>query len=305
MSAAWVAGAIRAHGIARRRVGRAGARSLAACGDLEAALTGLANGPYGRYVHAGQTVAQAQRGVAATLLWHGRVLAGWVPPGGAQELRALAGWFEIANIDGLLDTFSGVAAAPPFRLGSLATAWPRLDGSRTRAELRQRLAATPWGDPGGEDDRSISMALRLRWAGRVRAGAPGARRWASGAVALLLAREVAAGRGVDAAPSLLMRAVGADVQSAATIDDLAARLPADARSALGSARTLDELVAAEAAWWARLESDAEAVSRTASLDAPQVVATVALLAVDAWRVRAALALAARGGSPLEAYDALV
>jgi hypothetical protein len=35
-----------------------------------------------------------------------------------------------------------------------------------------------------------------------------------------------------------------------------------------------------------------------------VLGAVALLAADARRVRAALELAARGGAPLEAYDAL-
>ncbi len=35
-----------------------------------------------------------------------------------------------------------------------------------------------------------------------------------------------------------------------------------------------------------------------------LVGVAALMAADAWRVRAALELAARGGSPLEVFDAV-
>jgi hypothetical protein len=74
---------------------------------------------------------------------------------------------------------------------------------------------------------------------------------------------------------------------------------------VATARTLEELSQAEAAWWDRLEADAESAASLASLGPAAVVSTVALLAVDARRVRAALTLAARGGTPLEAFDAVV
>ena len=45
-------------------------------------------------------------------------------------LRTLAGWFEIANTDELLDGLTGGATGPMFQLGALATAWPRLQVAR-------------------------------------------------------------------------------------------------------------------------------------------------------------------------------
>ncbi len=286
-------------------MGPAGARSLAASHDLGAALAVLAGGPYGKYVQPGQTVIQAQRAVAATLLWHCRVLAGWLPREGAQAVRVLAGWFEIANVDGLLEGFAGGAAGPsPYQLGSLATAWPRLAAARDRGDLRRRLAATPWGDPGGEDDRSISVAMRLHWAARVRTSVPGAHEWAAGAAALMLGRELAQGHVLDVQPSLVSRAVGRELTSATSLDQLAAQLPTCARWSVLTARTLDDLVVAETAWWARLESEANASSHSASSPPAQITAALAMLSADAWRVRAALALAARGGAPLGAFDAL-
>ena len=45
--------------------------------------------------------------------------------------------------------------------------------------------------------------------------------------------------------------------------------------------------------------------RTPSFSPTPVTGAVAVLAVDAWRVRAALGAAARGGSALEVFDALV
>jgi hypothetical protein len=305
MSASWVAGAVRARAIARRRLGLAACRSLAGCAGLDDALRRLAAGPYGRDVHLGQTLVEAQRGVTAALLWEGRVLAGWLPRDGAQMMRVLAGWFEIENLDGLLDAFAGGEAATPYRLGSLATAWPRLARSRGPGELRQVLATTAWGDPGGDDDRRISLSVRLRWAARVRGGVPGARRWACGAAALLLGRELASGHRIDLPPVLLTRAVDADVSAVASVDELVSRLPSQARWAVTSARTLEELADAESAWWARVESDAESTLASARLDASGVVAVVILMAVDARRVRAALTMAAQGGTPLEEFDAVV
>src|SRR5689334_25150384 len=102
MPAGWVAGSVRARALARRRLGRAGDRALATTGSLGASIVTLAASPYGRDVRAGSSLADAQRAVGATLLWHLRVLAGWQPAEGSQAVRALAGWFEIANVDDLL-----------------------------------------------------------------------------------------------------------------------------------------------------------------------------------------------------------
>ena len=89
------------------------------------------------------------RGLAATALWNLRVLAGWQPTRGVAALRLLAGWFEIANVDEHLQALRGRPADPPFQLGTLATAWPRLAATGSTEELRAVLAASPATTAGG------------------------------------------------------------------------------------------------------------------------------------------------------------
>ncbi len=79
MSGGWVAGSVRARALARRRLGADAARELAACGSLAEALQALAATPYGRESQPGLTLAEAQHGIAAAILWDLRVLAGWLP----------------------------------------------------------------------------------------------------------------------------------------------------------------------------------------------------------------------------------
>src|SRR5450759_574036 len=134
MSAAWVAGSVRARAMTRRRLGRAAVRSLAASPSLEEALSSLAHTPYGHDVRTDQTLAGAQHAVVETFLWNVRVLAGWVPREGVTILRILLGSLEITNVHDHLLRLSGrglEATEPPapYRLGGLSTAWPRL--SRT------------------------------------------------------------------------------------------------------------------------------------------------------------------------------
>ena len=304
MSAGWVAGCVRAKALAQRRLGAGAARSLAASPSLEAALAALAETPYGHEVRAGQSLAQAQRAVAATLLWHLRVLAGWLPRDGADMLRLLAGWFEIAMVDELLHAMAGGQAEEPFRLGALATAWPRLARARSAQELRWTLAASPWGDPGEATPRALGLGMRLEWLARVAAELERAAPWTAGAAALLVAGErFAAGRELPAlarARSLL----GPQALEATSLAELVACLPARARWVLEDVAEPDELWRGEARWWSRVERDGFALLAGASLGPAPVLGAVAVLAADAWRVRAALELAARGGRPLEVFDAL-
>jgi hypothetical protein len=51
-----------------------------------------------------------------------------------------------------------------------------------------------------------------------------------------------------------------------------------------------------------VEGDAFRLLRRAGAGRPVVCGAVALLAVDAWRVAAALELAARGGRPMRVFD---
>ncbi|TYB40150.1 hypothetical protein [Actinomadura chibensis] len=306
MSAGWVAGRVRARGLARRRLGPGRARSLAGCGSLHDALASLAATPYGHGVAEGQDLASAQHAVAETLLWHLRVLAGWLPRGGAAALRAVAGWFELANVDGLLQRLDGRPAEEPYVLGALGTAWPRLRDARDIAELRERLAASSWGDPGETDPWAIRLFLRLSWAARVHGLGGRATAWASGAAAVLVAGErFGAGRELSpAASERAARLLGRSAVGASALGAMTARLDRDARWPLAGVDDPAELWRAEARCWRRLDRDGELLLRGSEFGAGPVLGAAGVLAVDAWRVRAALEVAARGGGPIGAYDAV-
>ncbi len=317
MTAGWVAGSVRARALTRRRLGRAGCRELAGLPSLDAAVTRLASTSYGHDVRAGQSLAVAEHAVGETLLWHLRVLAGWLPPGGAGMLRVLAAGFEIANTDEHLRQLSGregtaYGVVTPYRLGTLSTAWPRLASTTSMSEVRAVLRASPWGDPGDSSERAVRQAMRLSWAGRVAATAPTARTWASAAAVLLVARALPATS--QRLPADLARAatslLGRDAMAARTLDELAGSLPRSLRWVLadqavgGAGGDPDELWRAEGHWWRRVEADGFALVRSAGLGPDVQVGVAAVLAADAWRVRAALELAVRGGTSVAVFDAV-
>ncbi|WP_405087816.1 hypothetical protein [Microbispora sp. NBC_01389] len=298
MTAAWVSGSTRARALLSRGLGPRRARSLAACGSCAEAVAVLARSSYGHDVRPGQSLADAQWAVLATLLWHVRVLAGWLPREGGQMMRLIARWFEIANVDELMCRLSGRPAEPEFVLGSLATTWPRLRRCRSLTEIRTTLAASPWGDPGGAARREIQLGMRLSWAERLAATLPpAARDWVAGATALLVARERHAERrelpawAGDRSRALL----GPDALAAASVADMTPRLPSSARWALLEVDDPSGLWTAERRWWRRVEDDGRALLAGSAFSAGPVLGAVAVLAADARRVRAALELAARGG----------
>lgn len=296
MSSGWVAGTVRARAMARRRIGLEGTRRLARASSLEAALAALATTPYGHDVRPDHTLEQAQRAVAATLLWDLRVLAGWLPNDGANRLRVLAGWFELANVDELRLAMAGRSADPPFDLGSLGTSWNRLRSARSPAELRQLLAGSRWGDPGAETLAAVGLGMRMVWAERVAAMVPPAVSWATGAAALLVARELVVGRRLpDGAAASVRRLLGAPVLDAVSLPDLVPALRGPARWTLRGVDRPAALWQAEARWWTRVESDAFALLHHPRFGPAPVIGAVAAAAVDTWRVRAALESAARGG----------
>ena len=131
MTAGWVAGSVRARAMARRVLGAEAARQLAASRSLPEAQRMLQQTPFRGAAEAGLSLAAAQHAVAETILWDMRVLAGWLPRDGVSLLRLLAGWFEIANVDELLQTLAGRPSDTEFQLGALATAWPRLSEARS------------------------------------------------------------------------------------------------------------------------------------------------------------------------------
>ncbi len=306
MSAGWVAGSVRARAMAQRRMGPGAVREVAACGSLADALRMLAGTVYGAGIRPEQPLAVAQREIAGTVLWNLRVLAGWLPRDGVRLLRVLAAWFELANVDELLQSIAGQPTEPEFELGALGTAWPRLRQATSDGELRAALAVSAWQDPGGQSAHAVRLGMRARWAVRAAALGDPARTWAGGAVALLVAGELfAAGRPVDQAVlGSALGMLGPDAHRAGTLAELAGGLPPRARWVLAGITSPADLWRAEETWLGRVEQDGQRLLRTSSLDSGVVLGAVAVMACDAWRARAALEIAARGGTPLEAYDEL-
>jgi ATP synthase (C/AC39) subunit len=278
MTAGWVAGTVRAQAMARRVLGADAARQLAACRSLTEAQRMLETTPLRSASGPGLSLDAAQKAIAETMLWDLRVLAGWLPQDGVTLLRLLAGWFEIANVDELLQALAGLPSRPEFQLGALATAWPRLSEARSTTELRQALAASAWGDPGGDTIRDIRAGMRRRWADRVAGSSDRARAWATAAAAL------ASLGGPGPAPQ---------------------SRPGRPHGAVMAAVPVAEPWQAETDWWRRVEDEGHVLLRSSVTDSGPVLGAVVVMAADARRVRAALASAARGGLALEAYDALV
>ncbi|MBU3871805.1 hypothetical protein KN815_49555, partial [Streptomyces sp. 4503] len=133
---------------------------------------------------------------------------------------------------------------------------------------------------------------------------PEAVRWAAGRLALLVGREVfvahrpltrAAGRRAG-------RLLGAQAMTATSYPDFRRHLPATARWAVNGVESAGDLWRAEARWWYRVEEDGRELLHGARLGSAPVVGAAAVLSADAWRVRGALELAARGGGRLEVLD---
>lgn len=313
MSASWVAGAVRARALARRRLGAAGARVVATSATFAEALASLAQTSYGHDVRVGQGLAEAQHGVAASLLWNMRVLAGWLPRGSTELVRVLAAGFEVANVDEHLARLQGEPAEPPYALGTLDTAWSRVADTTSLEGVGEVLGTSSWRVHGGTTRHELHLGLRLAWADAVVGALPEAADWARGAAALLVLREVSLeGRPlsdpVARQAAYVLGPAFVDAVSGPDIDPVAAagRLPGGVRWALGGVRGPQDVWRAEAAWWLRVERDGFALLRVSAYDRRPVVGALAVLAVDAWRVRAALESAARGGAGpvLEAFDAL-
>ena len=254
--------------------------------------------------------------------------------------RAAAG----LTTGGSAGTSTGTSTEPykAFNLGGLATAWPRLQAAATEEELRSALASSPWGDPGTET--ALPDILTAVWIRRLTAEAAAVRPWAAGAAALIAARTVVVDRAVPAprlvtllrpllgtawtgtgypapgnpapmgpagmAPANTPEPAGpAGSDSTAGSDTagleiLRSTLPPGAAQALDGTEGPAGLWRAEAALAARIESDGFSLLR-AGLPGPDVVlGAMAVLAADAWRVRAALASAAVQAGTSEVLDAV-
>lgn len=298
MSLPWVAGTVRARLLLRRRLGRDRALEAAACATFPEALALLGSAGYGEGLRTATDHASAERAIAAALLVRLRVLAAWLPPEGASVLRALAGWFELVNIQERLAWFAGGPSPRPFDLGSLSTAWNSLSQAQTAADLRTSLARSIWGDPQGERPEQIHVSLRLALAERVALTAPELARLADGAVALLVARELfVEGRPLELLADRRLCRLGRRWQAAPTFGELVAHLPAQASWPLTGIDRADDLWRAELGWWLEAERVGQRLLRSAGDSRRAVVGAALLLTVDARYTATALGLAALGGDP--------
>jgi hypothetical protein len=294
--AAWTAGVTRARLIRSRAIGVEHARTIAGCRSLAEGLGALAGSAYGERVQSQDKLQAAERGVADTLLWHLRILAGWLPAAGAGLVRALAGWFELSNIDARLAALAGDGREPrPFVLGGLATAWPAIEQARTVEDVAEAVSASAWGAVGGRSSAELAISLRVAWARRVHEAAPEAAGWVAGAGALLVARELFVAGSRERSEQLRrLPEIGERALGACSLSELRSALPARAAWALAGVSDPSDLWRAELGWWAQVEREARALLRTES-DEAVVLGVVALLAVDAQRTIRALQAAARGG----------
>ena len=278
-----------------QRLGTEGVREVARQGSFEEAAGMLAGTIYGRAAGA-VSLEEAERKLAASTALRIRTLAAWLPPDGASLLRALAGWFEIANIEDRLAYLAGGRLWPPIPLGVLASVWDAASRVEDPGELRRILAGSSWGAPAGDRPEEIMLALRFGWARRVVSQVPEAGRWAAGAAAIVLASELfLAARSPD--PVLVPAAgLGRSWPGADSLADLRARLPAAASWALAGIDEPAELWRAEPLWWRRVGGDAQAMLAAGWQGRGTIVGVIGLLALDAVRVATALAVAAGGGS---------
>ena len=298
MSAGWIAGAVRARLlVAERCLGPEGAENLAASPSLRDALVELGRTPYRREIGLELTLADAQRAVASKMLIDLRLLAGWLPGDALGLLRALAAWYELANLEDRIAYLGGAPLRQPFELGSLAAVWPQAAATQSLDELRRALAASAWGDPGGETAAELGLGLRLAWARRAAAEAPEVRALAAGASALLLARELfVVGLPVEILPLAAFPLLGRRWPGAGTFAHFVEALAPDAAWALAGIAGPEELWRAEGHWWERCEQDGRALMQS-GLGRRVVVGAVAVLACDARRVGVALEAAVRRGLP--------
>jgi hypothetical protein len=247
----------------------------------------------------------ARRAVGSVCVWHLRVLAGWLPPRGGDVVRVFAGRFELANIADRLAALAGEQVPEPYALGALGAAWPRVAAASTPAQVRSALTSSGWGDPGSVELPDALIPLEARWSSWLGDVAPGASRWAAGASALVVARQIAARRPVPAeAAADLHRQLGRAWETASDLGELADRLPPTGAWPLDDLDDVAGLWRAEGRWWRRVDRDAAATLRTGRPGPAVVAAAAAALVADSWRVQAALEAAGWGRIGLEVFDAV-
>ena len=290
MSAGWVAATVRSRALLRRAPGPIVAGELIDAASWSDARAAIAETAYGAELPAGADPDVARRVVAAAAVWQLRVLAGWLPPGGAGLVRVAVAPFEIANIGRHLAHLEGAAPIEPIELGTLGTAWPNIASCSSAAEVRSLLRRSAWGDPGGSTRPEIELGLRAAWAHRVRRVTTIGRPWAVGALAVLAARERFAfdRRIAWRTQREIERVLGARWPDATTIDSFVEAIPREARWPFAGVAGASDLWRTELAVLGRIETDATEAARGAGHGPDIVAAVIALLLVDVWRSIAAI-----------------
>lgn len=307
MTANWVAASIRARSMAQLRLGAGRCRQLATATNLATALALLADSGYAKRLVGVTGLMAAQRATNETLLWQLRVLAGWLPPGGTGLVRAIAAVYERDNIVALAGRLAGgpeLSAA--YQLGGLATAWPRLREQSSLPALTEALQRSAWGIPGPIDAVALRDVLTLAWLRRLSAAAPAAGRWARSASTVVAARMVLVDHTAPTSRVLdLVRPwLGREWANTRDLDRFRASLPRLSQTVLDGVDDPGDIWRAEAQMRTDVEADGLRLIHGA-LPGPEVVlGAIAVLAVDGWRLRAALAAADAGTGSSEVLDAV-
>ncbi len=304
MSAGWVAASVRVRALAAGRAGEEGAARLAAVRSWREAEDLLARWSYGVRAADATGPEGLQRAVRETLLWQLRVLAGWAPAAGTGILRAAAARFERDNILARLRELDGGSRAAPYDLGAMETSWGLLRRAETPDQLRASLARTSWGEvPAGEADQLADL-LTAACLTRYAQAAPAARTWCARALALAVAR-LRFVDGVHPGPTLRQRVgplLGHAWEGTTDLPSFATGLPTGASAAFSGVSSPSGLWRAEARTYAAMEAEAAAMLRQGSPGPDVVVAGIALLSADAWRVQAAIATIGQGPAAREVLD---
>ena len=308
MGAGWVAATVRAKAMARRRIGAGAAGRLARAPSLSDALGLLRGTAYTEASAPGTSLPAAERLVAAAELWQLRVLSGWLPRSAVGLARALGARYERANIEAHARSLAEPGRRPRqyYDLGSLAMSWPRIAMTTSPQALRGALAASPWGDPGDGTVEALHDVLALRWLRMVAGEAAPAIEWVTGAAVLLVAKQLLVATTGPA--EWLVRAAaplaGTGWVRAASVSALRAAVPVAGRWVLDGVDSPSSLWRAETGLAVRIESDGFRLLRHGTPGVEPFLGAVAVLAVDGWRVRAALGDAALGAGPGEVLDVL-
>jgi hypothetical protein len=304
VSIGWVAAAVRLRGMVQGRAGIGACRAAAASNSVAAACVALSASAYGERLDGVTVLQTAQRAVADTVLWQLRVLAGWLPPAGTRIAVVMTALFERQNILARYrELTTAQPAGEPFALGTLATAWPAVAAATTPHALLDALRRSPWGDLGEPADaRGLADTLTLSLARRWAVSVPITRGWCEGAAALVTARRLLVDEETPDATFLRLcrPLIGDGWMGARSTPELARSTPPAARRILAAATGPDELWLAEIALARIIGDEGARALRRREPGAEVVAGGLAVVLIDAWRVRAALA-AAEAARP-EVFD---